>query len=58
VNAAEAADRRRQRFKEFDPTPGPILAPEEGPNPIFPMTLDLRMPLQHKIATEKPALVP
>jgi uncharacterized protein (DUF2126 family) len=59
VNAAEAADRRRQRFKEFDPTPGPIGAPQERPNPIFPMTLDLRMsPPEQKIATKKPALVP
>jgi uncharacterized protein (DUF2126 family)/transglutaminase-like putative cysteine protease len=59
ANATEAADRRRQRFKEFDPTPAPISAPEERPNPIFPMTLDLRMlPPEQKIATEKPALAP
>ncbi len=44
VNAAEAADRRRQRFQESDPTPGLIAAPEEETNPIFPMTLDLRLP--------------
>ena len=58
VSATEAADRRRQRFKEFDPAPGPIAAPEERPNPIFPMTLDLRMlPLEKKISVEKPGLV-
>jgi uncharacterized protein (DUF2126 family) len=44
VNAAEAADRRRQRFQKSDPTPGLIAAPEEETNPIFPMTLDLRLP--------------
>ena len=44
VNAAEAADRRRQRFQKSDPAPGLIAAPEEETNPIFPMTLDLRLP--------------
>jgi uncharacterized protein (DUF2126 family) len=59
ANGADAADRRRQRFKEFDPTPGLIAAPEERPNPIFPMALDLRMlPPEQKIATEKRAPVP
>jgi uncharacterized protein (DUF2126 family) len=64
VNAVEAADRRRQRFQEFDPTPGPITPPEENPNPIFPMTLDLRMLPQEqsipveKARIEKPGLVP
>jgi uncharacterized protein (DUF2126 family)/transglutaminase-like putative cysteine protease len=63
VNATEAADRRRQRFKEFDPASGPVAAPEERPNPIFPMTLDLRMlprmlPPEQKFSMEKPGLVP
>jgi uncharacterized protein (DUF2126 family) len=59
VNATEAADRRRQRFKEFDPASGPVAAPEERPNPIFPMTLDLRMlSPEQKISMEKPGLVP
>jgi uncharacterized protein (DUF2126 family)/transglutaminase-like putative cysteine protease len=44
VNAAEAADRRRQRFQKSDPTPGLIATPEEEINPICPMTLDLRLP--------------
>src|ERR1700691_3825502 len=48
VNAAEAADRRRQRFQKSDPTPGLIAAPEEETNPIFPMTLDLRLPPPEK----------
>jgi uncharacterized protein (DUF2126 family) len=58
ANATEAADRRRQRFKEFDPAPGPMTAPEEHSNPTFPLTLDLRMlPPQQKIVRET-ALVP
>ena len=43
VNATEAADRRRQRFQESDPTPGLMGAPEKEANPIFPMTLDLEV---------------
>jgi uncharacterized protein (DUF2126 family) len=59
VNTTEAADRRRQRFKESGPTPGLIGAPEEETNPIFPMTLDLRLPPPGKQThIEKPGLVP
>ncbi|MGA2101701.1 MAG: transglutaminase family protein [Candidatus Sulfotelmatobacter sp.] len=59
VNATEAADRRRQRFQESDPTPGLMGAPEKEANPIFPMTLDLRLvPPRQKTDTEKPGLVP
>lgn len=59
VNATEAADRRRQRFRESDPTPGPIVAPEKGTNPIFPMTLDLRFgPPGPETHIENPGLVP
>ncbi len=58
ANASEAAERRRQRFKEFDPAPGRIAAPGERPHPIFPMTLDLRMQPEQKIATDRAALVP
>jgi uncharacterized protein (DUF2126 family) len=59
VNAAEAADRRRQRFQKSDPTPGLIAAPEEETNPIFPMTLDLRLPPPGKQThIEKPGIVP
>jgi uncharacterized protein (DUF2126 family)/transglutaminase-like putative cysteine protease len=59
VNTTEAADRRRQRFKESGPMPGLIGAPEEETNPIFPMTLDLRLPPPGKQThIEKPGLVP
>jgi uncharacterized protein (DUF2126 family) len=59
VNAAEAADRRRQRFQVSGPPPGPIAVPEQETNLIFPMTLDLRFPPPGKQARiEKPGLVP
>jgi len=59
VNATEAANRRRQRFQESDPTPGLMAAPEKETNPIFPMTLDLRLvPPGQKTHIEKPGLVP
>ena len=59
VNATEAADRRRQRFQESDATPGPMAAPEKETNPIFPMTLDLRLvPPGQETRIEKPGLVP
>jgi uncharacterized protein (DUF2126 family) len=59
MNATEAADRRRQRFQESDPTPGRIAAPEEETNPIFPMTLDLRLaPPGQKTQIKKPGLIP
>ena len=59
MNATEAEDRRRRRFEESDPTPGLMAAPEKETNPIFPMTLDLRLvrPGQ-RTHTEKPGLVP
>ena len=57
VNAAEAADRRRQRFQKSEPTPGLIAAPEEETNPIFPMTLDLRLPPGQKTIIKKSGLV-
>jgi uncharacterized protein (DUF2126 family) len=43
-NATEAAERRRQRFQILEPASGRIAAPQEEINPIFPMTLDLRLP--------------
>jgi uncharacterized protein (DUF2126 family)/transglutaminase-like putative cysteine protease len=59
VNATEAADRRRQRFQESDPTPGLMAAPEKETNPIFPMTLDLRLvPPGQKTHIEKPGIIP
>jgi uncharacterized protein (DUF2126 family) len=44
VDAAEARDRRAERFQEPSHTPGHIVVPEEESNPVFPMTLDLRRP--------------
>ncbi len=59
MNATEAEDRRRQRFQESDPTPGLIAVPEKETNPIFPMTLDLRLvPPGQKAHIEKSGLVP
>jgi len=47
VNAAEAEDRRRERFQVGSSALMPMTAPEEEGkeiNPLFPMTLDLRLP--------------
>jgi uncharacterized protein (DUF2126 family)/transglutaminase-like putative cysteine protease len=44
ANATEAEQRRMERFEKSDPTPGPVVGPEESANPMFPMTLDLRLP--------------
>lgn len=43
-DAAEARDRRLQRFEVSAPSADPAGAPEEETNPNFPMTLDLRWP--------------
>lgn len=44
ANAAEAEGRRKERFR-INPTPvGPVVAPAEELNPVFPITLDMRMP--------------
>jgi uncharacterized protein (DUF2126 family) len=48
VNAAEAEGRRIERFKVTRPALSPMAAPEEEINPLFPMTLDLRLPLRGK----------
>src|ERR1700685_767836 len=58
VTAMEAADRRQQCFQKLGPTPGLITVPEEETNPIFPMTLDLRLPPPRKQThIVKPGLV-
>jgi uncharacterized protein (DUF2126 family)/transglutaminase-like putative cysteine protease len=44
VNAAEAEGRRMERFKVAAPSTMPMAAPREEINPLFPMTLDLRLP--------------
>ncbi len=56
VNAKEAEDRRQERFQESKPASGSIAAPAEETNPLFPMTLDLRLPPPAKNA-EKPRLL-
>ena len=59
MNATEAADRRRQRFQTTEPPPGLIAIPEEETNPIFPMTLDLRLLRPGRnTRVEPPGLVP
>jgi uncharacterized protein (DUF2126 family) len=44
VNAAEADARRKERFIESTGPFGRVSVPEEEVNPIFPMTLDMRLP--------------
>lgn len=59
VSAAEAEERRVERFEVSAPPLDRIAIPEEETNSTFPMTLDLRMraPAQ-KAHIEKPGLVP
>jgi len=59
VNAKEAEDRRLGRFQRSDHPLGMMATPEEETNPIFPMTLDLRLPAPgQRTHIEKPGLVP
>lgn len=44
VNAAEAEGRRIERFKVAPTALRPMMVLEEEINPLFPMTLDLRLP--------------
>jgi len=44
VDAAEARERRLERFQESSHTLDHIAVPEEESNSVFPMTLDLRRP--------------
>jgi uncharacterized protein (DUF2126 family)/transglutaminase-like putative cysteine protease len=44
ANAAEAEQRRLERFQTATGTPMPMVAPEDESNALFPMTLDLRLP--------------
>jgi len=59
VDAAEAAIRRAVRFQIIPPPPTPMAVPEEAANPIYPTTLDLRLPASaQSIPFERPPLVP
>jgi len=59
VDATEAENRRKERFQMEDPPIGPMAAPEDDINPIFPMTLDLRLTTSGKnIHTESTGRVP
>jgi uncharacterized protein (DUF2126 family) len=44
ANAAEAEERRVERFVRMDAPAGRVAAPSEETHPLFPMTLDLRIP--------------
>jgi len=44
VNAAEARQRRAERFHLSEHAPGPVAIPADEVNQSFPMTLDLRTP--------------
>src|SRR5271154_2754710 len=58
ANAAEAEDRRLERFQGSGHTLGPMAAPEQESDPIFPLTLDLRKRAPgQKTQTEKRGLV-
>lgn len=44
ANIGEAESRRNERFQVHSPRPEDVTLPEEEVNPIFPGTLDLRVP--------------
>jgi uncharacterized protein (DUF2126 family)/transglutaminase-like putative cysteine protease len=59
LNASEAVERRAKRFEKSEPAPGPMTAPEDAANAIFPFTLDLRLPGSPQgVRIEKPGIVP
>ncbi len=59
ANAAEAQERRLERFQKSGHAPGLMAVPEEECNLVFPMTLDLRLPAPgQKTRIEEPGLVP
>jgi len=58
ANAAEAEDRRLERFQVATPALDQMAGLEEDINPLFPMTLDLRLPARgQKTQFEMPGLV-
>jgi len=59
VDAAEAEGRRMERFRIVDPALGPVTLPVEEANPVFPMTLDLRLPPSGQVTRfERPGIAP
>jgi uncharacterized protein (DUF2126 family) len=48
ANAEEAEARRSERFQVAQTLPTEVAIPAPETNPIFPMTLDLRLPLARK----------
>jgi uncharacterized protein (DUF2126 family) len=58
ASAVEALARRLERFEVINPT-DPVITPEEEMNPIFPGTLDLRIPPPSpSIRVERPEPLP
>jgi len=57
ADAAEAEQRRRERFQEAEVAAGPMTIPAEELNPSFPLTLDLRVPAPMQ-PRERPVFVP
>ena len=59
VNAADAEERRMERFEKAGHVLGTMAMPKEEINPGFPMTLDLRLPVsQESTPSERPGLLP
>jgi len=56
ADAAEAARRREERFHIGKPSPLPVRAPDDETNPVFPFTLDLRLPPSRKQGRSMPGL--
>jgi len=55
ASASEAESRRKERFQINEPRPDRIMVPESETNPLFPMTLDLRLPKPgHSARVESP----
>jgi len=53
-DASDAAGRRDERFLISTPSPDWVEAPQEESNPVFPFTLDLRLPPPPKSAFRTP----
>jgi uncharacterized protein (DUF2126 family) len=58
ANAAEAMERRMERFAIAAARNGAMTEPAEETNPIFPMTLDLRLPAAGSITGERARRIP